>query len=129
MLKFTYAETGLHIEHSVQSVSEWIELRIRLSRQVSHQLRLERCVASFLLPAALIDSTVLHDVVRSERYGVMEWAIADAECIEITLTGIWLSSSHSDIEGVFVIELSDRTEGIIIKLWQKSQLHISALQG
>lgn len=129
MLKFTYAETGLHMERSVQSVSEWIELRIRLSWQVSHPLRLERCVASFLLPAALVDSAVLHDVVRSEQYGVVEWAIADAEFVEITLAGIWLSSSSSDIEGVFVIELSDRTEGMIIGLWQKSQLHISALQG
>ncbi len=129
MLKFTYTETALFLEHLSDALDQWIELRMRLSRQVKRHLRMERCSASFLLPINLAERALLYETDDYDVWDSLEWAIADPESIEIILRGIWLSSGAVDSEGVFLTCLSDRAEAKLMQLWQESQANITALQG
>lgn len=129
MLKFTYTETGLSLEHLSDALDEWIELRMRLSRQVKRYLRIERCSASFLLPIDLAERALIHEAIEPDLRENLDWAIADAESIEIIMQGVWLSSGEVASEGVFLADLSDRIETKLMQLWQESQAHIIALQG
>jgi hypothetical protein len=119
MLKFTYTETGLYLEHLTQLLEEWTAMRVVLSLRSSQRLIIEHCTASFLLRADLIELYAL------EAAGMV--TPCDAEYVEITLQGTWVTSQVGQAEGVFVTKLSDRTEFLLFKLWQESQICTSSL--
>jgi hypothetical protein len=120
MLKVTYTETGLFMERFTQSVEEWIALRSVLALRTGQRLIMEACTASVLLPADLSELPLLLTAIRHETAGDLEFAVCDAEFIEICLRGLWLTAELE--EGVFVAVLGDRTtETLLYDLWQASQ--------
>jgi hypothetical protein len=128
MLKFTYTETGLHLEHLPQSVEDWMTLRVILSLRTGQRLIVERGMAAFLLPANQVGLRSLESAIQQETLGAVTLTHVDAEYIEVSLHGTWVCSSSDDIEGVFVASVSDRTEWLIFKLWRESQNRTSPLR-
>jgi hypothetical protein len=123
MLKFTYTETGLYLEHLTQSLEKWMVLRVVLSLRLSQRLVIERCTASFLLRADLAELYALEAAIALEA----TITPCDHEYIEICLWGTWVTSRPDQSEGVFVATLSDRNEFLLFKLWQESQTCASSL--
>ncbi|MBD1870831.1 hypothetical protein H6F95_26735 [Cyanobacteria bacterium FACHB-471] len=128
MLKFTYTETGLHLEHLPQSVEDWMTLRVILSLRTGQRLIVERGTAAFLLPANLIGLRSLESAIQQETHGAVTLTHVDAEYIEVSLHGTWVCSSPDDAEGVFVASVGDRTEWLVFKLWRESQNRTSPLR-
>jgi hypothetical protein len=128
MLKFTYTETGLHLEHLPHSVEDWMTLRVILSLRTGQRLIVERGTAAFLLPTNLIGLRSLELAIRQESYGTVTLTKSDAEYVEVSLRGTWICSSPEEIDGVFIASLGDRTEWLVFKLWRESQNRTSPLR-
>ncbi|MBE9182180.1 hypothetical protein IQ268_26800 [Oculatella sp. LEGE 06141] len=122
MLKFTYTETSLYLEHLPQTVEEWMSLRVTLSLRAGQNLQIEHCTASFLLPVAFVNLGSLNAAVeRSESLSI---TVCDADYIEVSLRGSWVTSTSNEAEGVFVTMLRDRTETTLFELWQQAQAYM-----
>lgn len=126
MLKFTYTDTGLHLEHLGQSLEEWMALRAVLSLRLGQRLLVEHCTGSFLLQADLIALDSLAAALSREAAGAI--APCDANMVEVSLNGVWVASNPNQTEGVFLARLSDRTEFLIFQLWQVSEGVTSSLE-
>jgi hypothetical protein len=127
MLKFTYTETGLHLEQLPQPVEDWMTLRVILSLRTGQRLVVERGTAAFLLPKNLIGLRSLEAAIQQE-YGAATLTQSDAEYVEVSLRGTWICSSAEEADGVFVACLGDRTEWLIFKLWRETQNRTSPLR-
>lgn len=128
MLKITYTEMGLHVELLPESIEEWLTIRTLLSVRAGQQLVLEPCTASLLLRADLPNGRDLESMARTEPRGAIALSIGDADHIEVTLRGTWVSSHPNQAEGVFVATLRDRTESLLVTLWTQSQTQTSPLR-
>ena len=126
MLKLTYTENGFYLERLASSVEEWATTRVLLALRSGSTLRVEASTASFLLSADLPQLADLEKAVRQHQVEGIALAICDPEYIEISLHGTWLTSAPDREEGVFVVNLSDRAEFFLCKLWQESQAYVSA---
>ncbi len=125
MLKLTYTENGFYLERLAQSLEDWVTARVILALRAGTNLCVEPSTASFLLPA---DMPQLRHL---ERYKQGEDAIAlcvcDAEYVEVSLKGTWMTSDTEGIEGVFVTSMSYAVEFFLIKLWEESQIRTRCL--
>lgn len=128
MLKITYTEMGLHVEPLPESIEEWLTIRTLLSVRAGQQLVIEPCTASLLLRADLPNGRDLESVARAEPRGAIALSIGDADHIEVTLRGTWVSSHPNPAEGVFVTKLRDRAETLLVALWLQSQHQTSPLR-
>ncbi|MGF1499962.1 MAG: alr0857 family protein [Elainellaceae cyanobacterium] len=120
MLRLIYTETGLDLKVIDQPVEEWIALRRSLAHRTGHVFRSEACTASFLLPKHLRQMEVLRRWLECDRASGINLALADAEFMEVSLTGHWITSYPADAEGVFVAALHPRLEAVIAELWEKA---------
>lgn len=127
MLKVTYVETGLHLEHLTQSVEDWMALRSRLALRASQRLLMEPCTASMLLLKNLTKLYILEGAAQQEDSGVVALSICDADYVEVSLRGVWVVSSLNQAEGIFVAMLNQQIELILFQLWQESQTCTSSL--
>jgi hypothetical protein len=127
MLKVTFTETGLHVEQLTQSPQEWIGLRVLLAMRVSQRLVVEPGTATILLRADLADLPVLERCVRQEMEGTIGLCRCDADYIEVSLSGTWVTSSTTETEGVFIAILPEAIELLVLHLWQVSQACPSSL--
>ena len=127
MLKLTYTENSFYLECLTQSLEEWVAQRVILSLRVGQALCIEPSTASFLLPVDLPGVEVLKAEVKRNEGEIIALSACDAEYMEITLRGSWLSNSSEDAVGVFVITMSDRAEFFLHKLWQESQACASVM--
>ncbi|NEP58092.1 MAG: hypothetical protein F6K31_13880 [Symploca sp. SIO2G7] len=125
MLKLTYTENGFYLELLAQPLEEWVSARVMLALRSGTSLCIEPSNASFLLPADLPQLQSL------ERQGQTEEAIAlclcDADYVEISLQGTWLSSDPNSEEGIFVTVMSHAVEFFLFKLWQEAQAMTSVI--
>jgi len=127
MLKLTYTETGFHLERLAQSLEEWVAQRVILALRVSTSFCVEPSTASFLLPADLPELSVLETLIQREGTDEIGLSMCDAEYVEVSLRGTWLSADPEGEEGVFVTAMSDRTEFFLFKLWHEAQTCTSSL--
>jgi hypothetical protein len=136
MLKLTYTESSFYLEYLALSLEEWVQKRVILALRVGHSLCVEPSTASFLLPADLPGIEALKAEARFADSQIIDVSTGDAEYVEITLRGSWLSDGSEDAEGVFVTVISDlpkgdsfasRTELFIQKLWQAAQACTSVM--
>jgi hypothetical protein len=127
MLKLTYTETGFRLERLAQSVEDWMTARVMLSVRAGWQICVGPSTASFLLPADLPGIDHLETEVRREDSEIIDLCVCDAEYVEVSLRGTWVSTSAESDEGVFVVALSDRVEFFLFKLWQLSQTYASCM--
>lgn len=121
MLKFTYTETGTHLERLAQLPEELVALRVLLALRVGQRVLVEPSTASFLLPANLPGVHRLEAIAYRDDAELIDVCDCDFEFVEVTLRGTWISSSSEAEEGVFIVVMSDRTEFILAKLWQEAQ--------
>ncbi len=126
MLKLTYTENGFHLERLTQSLEDWVKARVILCLRAATSFYVEPSTASFLLPVNL---PALADLEALERENAEIMAISpcDAECVEVSLQGTWLSSNLDSEEGIFTCSLSDRAEFLLYQLWLEAQLVASVI--
>lgn len=126
MLKFTYTETGIHLEHLPQALLEdLITLRALLAMRTGERLIVEPGAAAFLLPKQLPELKLLKTDFQYDS-PISVYSV-DAEFVEIRLQGTWLSAQLDCNEGVFLTSLDERTELLIARLWQISFSQQSSL--
>ncbi|MBW4577380.1 MAG: hypothetical protein KME08_19245 [Aphanothece sp. CMT-3BRIN-NPC111] len=128
MLKLTYTETGFLLELLAQSLEDWVAQRVVLALRVATSICVEPSTASFLLPDDMPDLPDLEKVVQGEGVEEISLSICDAEYVEVSMKGAWLSADPEDEEGVFVTALGDRTEFFLFKLWQEAKTSASAVR-
>ncbi|MBD2607792.1 hypothetical protein H6G81_25550 [Scytonema hofmannii FACHB-248] len=121
MLKLIYTEKSFHLECLTQSLEQWVQGRVILALRVGQCLCVEPSTASFLLPVDLPGVEALKAEVKRNVSEIMALSVCDAEYLEVTLRGSWISNGSEDAEGVFVTAMSDRTEFFVHKLWQEAQ--------
>jgi hypothetical protein len=127
MLKLTYIETGFYLEYLAKSLEEWVQGRVVLALRVGESLCIEPTTASFLLPADLPGlETLVVEVKRLDPESI-SLSVCDAEYIEVSIEGTWVSSKADSTEGVFVAAMSHSIEFFLLKLWQDSQVSASVL--
>lgn len=127
MLKLTYIETGFYLEYLAKSLEEWVQERVVLALRVGASLYIEPTTAAFLLPADLPGLETLVTEIRRLDPESISLSAGDAECIEVSLNGTWVSLNTDSEEGVFVAVMSYSTEFFLLKLWQDSQVSASVL--
>lgn len=125
MLKLTYTENGFYLERLAQPLEEWVTARVILALRAGTNLCVEPSTASFLLPA---DMPQLRHLERhQEGEDAIALSLCDAEYIEVSLKGTWMTSDIDGAEGVFVTSLNYAIEFFLIKLWEESQIRTSCL--
>ncbi|NES99280.1 MAG: hypothetical protein F6K62_19830 [Sphaerospermopsis sp. SIO1G2] len=122
MLKLIYTERNFDLVYLSQSLEEWVTKRVILSLRVGKPLYLEPSTASFLIPVDLPGAQKLEMEVQKGDGEIIDLSDCDAEYMEVTLQGSWLSQGTESTEGVFVTTMSDRMEFFLHKLWQESQV-------
>jgi hypothetical protein len=126
MLKLTYTETDFSIERLTETLESWVSARVVLALRLGQGCTVGPSTASFLLPAHMPGLRSLKAEV--ERMGFLEWEACDAEHVEISLRGTWLSADLEATEGVFVTTVSDAAERLLLEMWQEAQAETFALR-
>lgn len=125
MLKLTYLESGLYLELLSESVEDWLALRVVFALRMGDRLVAEKMTASLLLPIDLLQRSSLEKLVRQEE-GI--WlAQGDADHIEVSLAGTWMTSGAAESEGIFVTAFNPVLESLLFQLWQMSQVEASSI--
>ncbi|MCU0543893.1 MAG: hypothetical protein MUE44_17220 [Oscillatoriaceae cyanobacterium Prado104] len=128
MLKLTYTETGFNLERLVQSPEQLVALRVVLAMRVGHSICVEPSTAAFLLPANLPELSLLETEARRDSTDSIALCVADADCVEVTLRGTWISGESESADGVFATVLSDRAEFLVLKLWSDTLAAASVVE-
>lgn len=128
MLKLTYIETGFYLEYLAKSLEEWVQKRVILALRVGECLCIEPSTAAFLLPADLPGlDTLAVEARRQEDPESIMLSLCDAEYVEVSIKGTWVSSDIDSNEGAFVAAMSHSIEFFLLKLWQDAQVSASVL--
>ncbi len=127
MLKLNYTDNSFYLECLTQSLEEWVAQRVILALRLSQALRVEPTTASFLLPLDLPGVERLKTEVNRHDSEIIGLCNCDAEYLEVTLDGSWLSDGNNDAVGVFVTTMSYSAEFFLYKLWQESQVCTSVV--
>ncbi len=126
MLKLTYTETGFYLERLAQPLEDWVVTRTLFALRTGVSFSVEPSTASFLLASDLPQLEQLQALADREGDAIALCA-CDAEFVEVSLYGNWMSTTPDGEEGNFVVALSDRTEFFLVKLWQESQAFASVI--
>lgn len=121
MLKITYTETGFNLEHLAGSLEQLVMRRVILAMRVGESVLVEPSRASFLLRVDLPSLNLLEAEALRYDSEKIELSVADEDYIEVTLQGTWIASNSHMAEGVFVTNMSDRTELYLFKCWEQTQ--------
>jgi hypothetical protein len=125
MLKVTYLESGLYLEHLQETVENWITSRVVLALRMGHRLVVERNTASLLLPIGLVKRSELEALVQQEDTILL--TPVDAEYMEVCLQGTWVSSDDQGSEGVFITAIDSTIESVLFNLWQVAEVGASSV--
>ncbi|GFE70390.1 alr0857 family protein [Chroococcus sp. FPU101] len=121
MLKLTYTTNGFHLEHLSQSIEEWVNTRVLLAMRSGTGLSVEPSTACFLLPQNLADLATLEEMGED----TLSVSQCDAELVEISLEGTWLTSDVESDEGLFVCVMDEYTESFLYQLWKNAQYQLT----
>ena len=124
MLKITYLENGVYLEHLQESVETWKASRVLVSLRAAVSIYTESSTACFVL---LAYTPYLKDLVELEEKQLIEIVPCDEEHLEVSLSGTWIAQSEDSEEGVFVCELDRHSEHFLYQLWQESQIGTSVM--
>ena len=127
MLKLNYTDVGLFMERTITNPELLIAQRVLLAMRLGRSLHIEPGRASFLLPADIPELKVLEMALHREYGSAVTLIAVDEEFVEVGLSGSWSAEDKDAHEGMFLTVMSDRTEFLIHKLWQMSEVRISSL--
>ncbi|MEB3211978.1 MAG: hypothetical protein VKL39_11515 [Leptolyngbyaceae bacterium] len=127
MLKVIYSETGQYLEHSCSAIAPWLMKQYQLAAYMGHDLFVEECTATVLLPAnddviAELDRMILHPTCSP-----IDWAYAEIDTVEVVLSGVWISPWAHSHEGTFLSDVDDSTALKLIQIWADVARHTSAI--
>lgn len=117
MLKLIYTENGFYLELLTQTLEEWLQARVIFALRVGQSLYFEPSTASFLLPVDLPGLKLFQANLKRDEGETIVISTCDAEYLEVTLCGSWLSVANESSEGVFVTAMNYTTEFYLHKLW------------
>lgn len=121
MLKLTYLDNDFHLERFATSLEDWVTARLTFLLRVGEPISLDKTTASFLLPADLPEMRLLENQVRHQVDDRIALDRVDGDDMEVSLQGTWLTSNPQAEEGIFLVELGDRTEFLLFHLWMASK--------
>ena len=126
MLKITYTENGLYLEHLSESLETWLSQRVLICLRATASVYVEPSTASLLLP---IDLPYFHDLeaLEARNHNILELDICDDDSAEVSLQGTWVTTDEDSEEGIFVCKLGDRTEFFLYQLWKEGNLDTSLI--
>jgi hypothetical protein len=127
MLKLNYTDVGLFMERTKTNPELLIAQRLLLAMRLGQMLHVEPGRASFLLPIDIPELEGLETALQREYGSAITLIAVDGEFVEVGLSGSWIAEDKDAHEGMFLTVMSDRTEFLIHKLWQMSEVHISSL--
>jgi hypothetical protein len=119
MLKVIYTEAGLHLESLTQIAEEWVATQAVLAMRSGQRLVVDHCFASVLLRRKLKKLQALERLLFQKSLGAL--VVCDAEFVEVSLEGVWVAFGQEE-EGVFVAMMDQAIEGLLLQLWQESQV-------
>ncbi|BAU41350.1 alr0857 family protein [Leptolyngbya sp. O-77] len=119
MLKLTYTDADVYIECLSTPIETAIAQRVTLALRCGETLHVTPNSASFLLWANVPQLAQLQQLLKAQPEAIA-LAPADADWVEVTLYGSWLSSSPYAHEGVFLAALPAAIERLVYQLWQAS---------
>ena len=138
MLKLTYTENSFTLERLEESLEAWVNTRVILSLHSATSFHIKSSTAAFLIRDEQIKffKTAKSPLTRSGfRFGssprnelenvsqenLIDICRCDAEYLEVTFKGVWMTSDISCETGVFVTALSLSAELLFHKLSQSGQ--------
>lgn len=121
MLKLTYTENSFNLEYLNESWENWVNTRVILALHSGTNIRLESSTASFLIPTDFPYLAALEEVDQENRVEICQ---CDAEFVEVTLKGIWLTSDAESDVGVFVTSLSEYAEFLLHEFSHQQFCHV-----
>ncbi len=121
MLKLIYTEGSFCLEYLAQPLEAWVAQRAILAMRVGQCLCFEPSTAAFLLPIDLPGIEILKAQI-AQNEDVLSLSICDAEYLEVTLRGSWISDGSVATVGIFVTTLFEVTEVFLDQLWQEAQV-------
>jgi hypothetical protein len=134
MLKFIYTETALHLELVSIDSADWIDRRRRFAASTGEFISVSAQRATMLLPAPLGKVTEVERYLRQQGVYNVTIQHCDLDHVEIAFTGDWLSTSCASsepdrVEGIFIVQLSDRVEAYLWQLWYAANCQLLAGDG
>ncbi|MGB3535334.1 MAG: alr0857 family protein [Microcoleaceae cyanobacterium] len=129
MLKLTYTETATYLEHLAQTPEQLVSLRVMFAMRIGQTIVVEPSSAAFLLPQNLPALSLLEDAIQCSRSEMIALCVADEDTIEVSLAGTWITLDPEEENGIFVTRLSDRTEYLLVKLWNEAYSGASVMRG
>jgi hypothetical protein len=125
MLKLTYTEQGLLLDHVDQSLDAWISNRMLLSVSTGIPIWIESTQVSFLFTADLPYLSHLIDNPSNDFNHTFELSICEPNQIEMKISGTWISSHPDNQEGVFICSFPDYLEDRISLLLEEYSRSLS----
>lgn len=126
MLKITYLEDGINLEHLEESIEVWKADRILVNLRAGVCIYVESSIANIVLS---INSEIhsLNNLIGLAEHQPIELVPCDEDYLEVGLLGTWIAQGKDSEEGVFVCELNPEIEYCLHRLWQESQVGASVI--
>ena len=115
MLKLTYTDNDFFIERLSESLTDWLTVRILLYLRAAKSIYIKPSAASFSILTDLANWADLK-TLQVENKEKIEFNFCDAEYMEVSLQGIWVTSEEQTHEGIFVCALSQNAEILLDRL-------------
>lgn len=124
MLKITYLEEEIYLEHLSKPIETWKAERVLVSLRAGISTYVETGLASLVFP---IDAYCLEGLVKLAEKELLDIAPCDEEFIEVALLGTWIAQSKDSELGIFVCELGQENEEFLYRLWLESTVGTSVI--
>ncbi|MBW4483552.1 MAG: hypothetical protein KME14_13495 [Tildeniella torsiva UHER 1998/13D] len=122
MLKLTYSDTDLLVEHLDLTVEAMVTQRSLVALRAGQPLVVQPGYGAFALPDDLPGIAAL----KAGGQGAIDISPCDIDWLEVTLRGTWLADSAASAEGILVAELGPALEHQLVVLWQRSLNWVAA---
>ncbi len=124
MLKITYLEEEIYLEHLPKTVEAWKADRVLVSLRAGVSTYVESGMASLILP---INVYCLRDLVGLAEQEIIDIIPCDEEFMEVSFIGTWIAHSRDSESGIFVCELGQENEYLLYRLWIDSKVGTSVI--
>ena len=117
MIKITYLENEIRLEHLIKSTEVWKADRILLNLRAGISIYTESGVGSLIFP---VTPSCIEDLTKLAETEMVHINPCDERYVEVSLLGTWIAESKDSEEGVFACDLSREKECLLYQLWQES---------
>jgi hypothetical protein len=126
MLKITYSNSGLGLEHIATTVEAVVAQRSVLALRLGQPIVVQPSYGSFLLPSHLPGVTILQE--PAVPMAILAITPCDRDWLEVTLRGTWIADAPTSEQGMLVAELAADLERQLVTLWRCSQTWVATDQ-